>query len=97
MDSQLKSFIDRTIRSYATYHCGVYSMDIDDLVRADCIAFIDRLLEYDTLTDEMLRDRMQELINERLSWVETEDNYARGLRPIHDSTTGEVSWIGDAK
>lgn len=97
MDSKLKSFIDRTIRSYASYECGVYTMDIDSIMRADHIVFIDHLLEHDPITDEMVRDRMQELINERLPWVESEDNYARGLRPLHDGITGEVSWMGVAK
>ena len=51
------------------------------------------MLKYDPTATDLLLDRMQDLINERLPLIEAKENISRGLRPIHDSQTGEASWV----
>ena len=94
MDRKLKSFIDNSIiREYAFKGRNGYSLDISDVDAHDQENFYDLLFSRDEVLRSMILDRMQTLINERIDLVEHEDAYTQGLKPIHDSQTGEVTYV----
>lgn len=90
----LNSYIDNNIiREYAKKTRDGYSLFVSDLDNHEKENLIDILFEHDPATKEFLLSRIEELIEERIPWVETEDNYEKGLTPIHDNQTGEVMWV----
>jgi hypothetical protein len=69
-----------------------YSLDINDLPETEIQNFLDLLFKNDPILQEAIKDRMQDLINQRISFVELQARYDSGLMPIHDKVTGEVTW-----
>lgn len=96
MNKKLTSYIDKNIISQHAYKSrDGYSLQVCDLEENEKLHLLERMLKHDSLTSELLLDRMQDLINERIPFVEARENISRGLRPIHDSQTGEVSWVAN--
>lgn len=70
-----------------------YSLDVTSLPTHEQENFLDFLFENDEVMKEIVLDRMQELIEQRIPWVESQDKYDAGFKPIVDQNNGEVSWI----
>ena len=70
-----------------------YSLQVCDLEDHEKAHLLDWMFKYDPIATDLLLDRMQDLINERIPFVEARENVNRGLRPVHDNQTGEVSWV----
>lgn len=90
MTKSVTAYIDETIRSHRTKD---YELSIKNLPIIDQINILDFLFLRDKDTRELILERMQDLIEYRLPFVETEDKYEAGLKPRHDSQTGEVIWL----
>lgn len=91
----LNRYIDRCLideHAIKDYLDG-YSLDVASLPKHERLTFLQTLFEHDDVLQEMVLDRMQELINQRLPWVESQAKYNSGLRPKHDPINGEVKWI----
>lgn len=93
MEKSIVSFIDNDlIRQYARKNNN-YNLDVNEITFSDQKKLLDLLFYYDPPTNEICLNRIQDLIEDRIPWVESQDNYDRGLKPIHDAQTGEVMWI----
>jgi hypothetical protein len=93
MDRSLSSYIDNNlIREHAQKTKDGYSLHIVDLNNHEQENLLSWLFNHDYHVKELILDRAQELINERIPFVESKDNYANGLYPTHDKQTGEVNW-----
>jgi hypothetical protein len=94
MDKSLISYIDNSIIGEYAYKIeDGLCLYIDDLDNHEQENLISRLFAYDPVIKELILDRAQELINQRLPFVESKNNYNNGLYPSHDKTTGEVKWF----
>jgi hypothetical protein len=84
MNQQLISYIDNNIiREYAIKTSDGYSLHIVDLDEHEKSNLIDRLFSHDPILKELILDRAQELINERIEEVEAEDNQEKKF-PLED-------------
>jgi hypothetical protein len=93
MDYQIKSYIDnQIIREYAYKSKQGYSLWSDDIEKNELENLVDFLFAHDEETQNFMHGRIQQLLNERLPLVEAEDAYDKGLVPVQDKKTGEVSW-----
>ena len=94
MDKYLKSYIDSNIiREYAYRSKDGYYLDVSDVPSPEQENLLDLVFNKDPIIKELILDRLQDLINERIPYVECADNYAKGLKPSHDQNTGEVKWV----
>lgn len=90
-------YIDnQIIREHAYKSQRGYLLYVGDLPDNELSNLLDVLLTQDEVTRELLLERVQELIDQRIPTVEAQDNVNRGLKPLHDSQTGEVSWVARA-
>jgi len=95
MRNTIEKYIDNClIDDYADKDliCG-YSLDVCSISEHDRYNFLDVLLKNDPILKDLVLDRMQELIDSRLSRIEVQHKYDAGLNPVHDSINGEVRWI----
>lgn len=91
----IKKYIERNLideYAYKSLKHG-YSLDICDLPPNEISHFLDILFKHDYHTRDLILDRMQDLINERLPFAECQAKYDAGLVPIQDQVNGEVNWI----
>lgn len=70
-----------------------YSLDAASLSKHEQLNFLTMLVNHDDVLQELILDRMQELIELRLPMVEAQDKYDSGLIPTHNPVNGEVNWI----
>lgn len=94
MKNTIEKYIDTClIDEYADkdFECG-YSLDIVSLSNHEQSNFLDFLIKNDSATKDLILDRMQELIDQRLPRVEAQARYDSGLRPRIDQINGEVIW-----
>jgi len=90
----LDRYIDNNIiREYATETNYGLELESQELSEHEQKNLLDVLFQHDEITKEWLSQRIQELIEERLPWVETSNNYSKGFKPLHDNNTGEISWV----
>jgi hypothetical protein len=90
----LSKYIDNTIiHEYADKNISQgYSLDISSLTEHEKSNFVHMLMQHDPVFQDQVSERMQELIEERIPFVESQDNYDSGLIPKIDKQTGEVQW-----
>lgn len=69
-----------------------YSLDVADIPENDLQNFLDFLFENDAATRELIMERMQSLIEERIPMFECKDRYGKGYVPRVDQINGEVTW-----
>lgn len=69
-----------------------YSLDVAAIPKHDLSNLLDFLFENDPATRELIMDRMQSLIEERLPMFECKDRYGKGYVPRVDQINGEVTW-----
>lgn len=94
MDKELDRYVDNEIiREFANKIGNSYVVDIDGIETTLQKQFLDLLFEKDPVTKNIVLDRLQEVVDERIPWVESEDHYGQGLRPLLDAQTGEVIWL----
>ena|ERR1700685_165321 len=74
-------------------HPDGYYLDVTKLPAHEINDFLNALMENDGAAREMILDRMQELVDSAIPFVESRDNFDAGFIPMHDPMTGEVSWI----
>jgi len=92
MDTQ--SYIDTCVldeHAYKSFNYG-YSLDVADIPKNDLENFLDFLFENDPATRELILERMQTLIEERLPIFECKHRYRAGYVPRVDHVNGEVTW-----
>ncbi len=94
MRSYVDKYIDSTIiRENAVKTSDGYIVDIDSIDEKEQENLLSVLFQHDPATKDLILDRMQQLIDERIPLVECSDKYEAGLRPIHDSVNGDVRWV----
>lgn len=94
MTDYITSYIENNvIREYASKTRDGYSLDVCDLSKHEISNLTEILLSHDPATRDILLDRIQEIINSRIPFVESQDYYDKGLTPVLDKVTGEVNWI----
>jgi hypothetical protein len=93
MNRIITRYIDNLIREHATNTRDGLSLDVQEIDNNDQENLVDFLFANDPATREMLQDRIQELLESRLPFVESYDNYDNGFIPKHDNQTGEVCWV----
>lgn len=99
MNSTIKSHIDLCLLdeyAYKSFNSG-YSLHVSDLPDNEIANFLDTLFKHDPVLKEMITDRMQELIEERLPIYECQHRYSRGYVPVQDRANGEVHWIANRR
>ena len=95
MHNNIKSHIDLCLLdeyAYKSFNYG-YSLHVSDLPKNELENFLDLLFEHDPVTRELITDRMQELIDERLPIYECQHRYNQGYVPAQDRTNGEINWV----
>lgn len=92
MQNSTARYIDSLIRNNATCDNDGYHLFVDDLDNNNCEEAIRNLLNFDKETQNIIKDRIQELINERIDIIYAKDQYDIGKRPFIDNQNGEVSW-----
>ena len=93
--NNLSHYIDRCLideHAVKDFRYG-YSLEVGDIPHYELQSFLDKLIENDEQTRELIRDRMQELINSRLQIVESKQKYNAGFVPVLDNVSGEVNWL----
>jgi hypothetical protein len=70
-----------------------YSLDVCDIPANEIAHFLDILFKHDFHTRDLILDRMQDLINDRIQMVECQAKYDSGLIPVQDQVNGEVNWV----
>jgi hypothetical protein len=91
----IRNYIEKVLineHAYKSFNNG-YSLDVADLPANELDNFLDMLFKHDYHTRDLILDRMQDLINERLPLLECQDKYAAGLVPVQDRINGEINWI----
>lgn len=97
MTDYISRYIDnQIIREHAYKGRDGLSLGVCDLPDNELSSLIEVLLTKDPITRDIIEERVQELINARIPFVEARDNVNQGLKPIHDSQTGEVMWVARA-
>ncbi len=69
------------------------SLDVNTLPIYEFNNFLEKLIQHDPIMDEIIRNRMQELIDRRISIVESKYRYDSGVKAIHDHVNGEIKLI----
>lgn len=78
MESYLRQYIDSNIvREYLNRTKDGYSLDISELTDHDRQSLALLLLTHDPIARERIEDRMHDLIQERLQYIESCDNAER--------------------
>lgn len=93
----IKKYIERCLideYAYKSFKNG-YSLDVSDLPENELSNFLDMLFKHDYHTRDLILDRMQDMINERIPFVECQNKYDSGLIPVQDRINGEISWIAN--
>jgi|ERR1700678_2014253 len=82
------------INEYADkdFHSG-YSLDIHNIPEYELSNFLSFLIKKDNTIRDLILERMQELINDRLYRIEYLDRRNSGYMPTHNKQTGEVKWV----
>ena len=94
MDDYLTCYIDNNIiREYAEKSLKNYHLQVCDLPINEQFNLLQVMFEHDENVEELILDRMQDLINNRIDEVRQKDNYNKDLKPIFDSTSNECEWI----
>ena len=91
----IRKYIERNLideYAYKSFKNG-FSLDVCDLPEHDINNFLDLLFKHDYHTRDLILNRMQELIDERLPLAECQAKYDAGLVPVQDQINGEVNWI----
>lgn len=92
--TNLNRYIDNCIiNEYAAKKQDGYTLDVKKLPQNEIDHFLDELMNKDMYIKELILERMQDLIDQRIPFVETYDYYDAGFIPQHDSETGEVNWV----
>lgn len=93
MNRETERYIDMIIRDNAKEDGFSYSLMIDDLSKFEQDGLVTYLLSKDPESREMILERVQDLINERIDLIYCEDKYQAGKRPIVDRINGETRWV----
>ncbi len=91
----IRNYIEKVLineHAYKSFNNG-YSLDVTDLPANELDNFLDMLFKHDYHTRDLILDRMQDLINERLPLLECRDKYDAGYVPVQDNINGEINWI----
>ena len=87
--SQLEKYIDNClIDEYANKKD--YTLDVSSLPKNEIQNFLDVLMDDDTEIRDLILDKMQHLIDERLPEVEVRDRQNKGIKTHIDRINGEV-------
>lgn len=91
----IKKYIERCIIDEHAYKSSKngYSLDVYDLPANELSNFLEVLFSNDDHTRDLILERMQDLINERLPFVECQAKYDAGYVPMQDQINGEINWI----
>ena len=91
----VRNYIERCLIDEYAYksHKNGYSLDVCDLPANELANFLDLLFTKDDYTRDLILDRMQDLINERIPFVECQAKYDAGYVPMQDQINGEINWI----
>ncbi len=92
MDRYGSNYINRIISDNASKNGCILSLDVSEIGEHDQESLVSMLFKHDSVTREIIQNRIQDLIDEKLPWIENDWNYSRGLIPLHDKQTGEVIW-----
>jgi hypothetical protein len=94
MKQTLSKYIDNNIiDEYANKKSrDGYSLDVSDIPKHDIENFLSYLFEHDEVMEELVLDRMQDLIDEELPLAECKDKYEQGYFPKQDQSNGEIYW-----
>ena len=91
----IRTYIEKVIineHAYKSFNNG-YSLDVCDIPKNDLENFLDVLFKNDGYTRDLILDRMQDLIDERISFAECSDRYNAGFVPVINDANGETSWV----
>jgi hypothetical protein len=91
MKRELSNYIDQNIIRERDKE-DRYHLSVVDLSTYEKQTLINWMFEYDPATYELVLDRMEELLKERIECVERQDKRDAGLKPSIDPQTGETRW-----
>jgi hypothetical protein len=95
MKTCIEKYVDRClIDEYADKNTQYgYSLTVSELSDHEKNNFFNFLFKHDDVLQELIMDRMQELVEERLPIVESQKFQDRGMMQRQDNITGEPTWI----
>lgn len=90
LNMDINKYIDREL---IEEHATDFILDVDNLPKNTQENFLDILIKHDPIMRDIVLDRMQQVVNQRLEVAEQEDKYFKGYEPIEDNQTGETIWV----
>lgn len=92
MNKYLLSYIENSIiREHAHKDRDGYHLEAKEISEHDLNGFLQVLFDNDPITKELILDRMNDLIEEHISDVESQDRY-HGLTQYKDRVNGETRY-----
>jgi hypothetical protein len=93
MNNNVRKYIDSLIRDHVENNSINYELSIHDLSKHEKESFMDFIYDHDKHFQDIVHEYLDELIYERIGFVNSEDNYNRGLKPVNDPINGEIEWV----
>jgi hypothetical protein len=94
MEKHLRIYTDDLIRVHKEVSTdGHYDLKLSDLPAHEIASFVAAIHQNDPEFKAMLDEQMDALIKQRITFVECEDMYQKGLCPSVDGVNGEVKWV----
>lgn len=93
MNRETERYIDMIIHENAMEDGFSYNLMVNDLTKFEQDGLVTYLLNKDPESREIMLDRVQDLINERIDLLYCEDKYQAGKKPLIDKINGETRWI----
>ncbi len=92
MNNEIRKLIDNLIREHKTEINNEYFCEVDDLSLLELKDLINILWNKDDAFQDRIKDYIHDLLQSRIGWVQSSDNYEKGLKPIQDPVNGEILW-----
>jgi hypothetical protein len=92
MNKQIKIVIDNLIREHKTVINNEYFCEVDDLSLTEVKDLVNILWNKDESFQSYIKDYIHDLLESRIGFVQSTDNYESGLVPIQDQINGEITW-----
>lgn len=92
MKESISRYLNELIKEYGQETKDGWSLDISAIDPKEKESLIYYLINNEEGMQDVIQDHIKFLFNERLPLFESENNYAKGFFPHHDTQTGEVIW-----
>lgn len=92
MNKYIENIIDSIIRKNSENINGNYYCELQSLSECEIRNLSLTLFNHDEGFKDIVKDYIHDLIEQRLGFVQAEDNYHSGLVPSCNDVNGEITW-----